>query len=88
MYATDDGKHYMVDVQLGWHSNTSQPQVARLIIDTGSGDTVVFGEFHCTAKKDAFNHEIEPAVAGDDGSCFDYRQSASFKFNVEGMQPM
>lgn len=86
VYATDDGKHYMVDVQLGWGSNTSEPQIARLIIDTGSGDTVVFGEFHCTAKKDAFNHEVEPVVGGKSGGCFDYRHSASFKFNVEGKQ--
>lgn len=30
VYATDDGKHYMVDVQLGWHSNASEAQVSRM----------------------------------------------------------
>jgi hypothetical protein len=84
VYPTDDGKHYMVNVQLGWRSNTSEPQVARLIIDTGSGDTVVFGEFHCSAKQSTFNHEVEPSD-GHDGGCYDYRRSASFKFNVEGL---
>jgi hypothetical protein len=80
VYATDDGKHYMVDVQLGWHSNASEAQVARLIIDTGSGDTVVFGAFHCAKKLTAFNHQV-----ADGRGCYDYRRSASFKFNVEGL---
>jgi hypothetical protein len=80
VYATDDGKHYMVDVQLGWHSNASEAQVARLIIDTGSGDTVVFGALHCAKKLTAFNHQV-----ADGRGCYDYRKSASFKFNVEGL---
>ena len=28
VFTTDDGKHYMVDVQLGWRSNASEAQVA------------------------------------------------------------
>jgi len=83
VYAAADGKHYMVDVQLSYRSNSSIPQVARLIIDTGSGDTVVFGTVHCDNKSEGFNHE---ARGGRGKSvCFDYRKSQSFKFNVEAL---
>jgi hypothetical protein len=83
LYLTEDGKHYMADVQLGWRSNASEPQVVRLIIDTGSGDTVVFGKKHCDAKKASFEHE----AAGGRGStnCYDHTRSASIKFNVDGL---
>ena len=83
VYASPDGKHYMVDVQLGWRSNASEPQVARLILDTGSGDTVVFGQAHCDARRGEFSHTAAGGRGED--SCYDYTRSASFKFNAEGL---
>eukprot|EP00961_Rhodomonas_salina_P290245 3922154-Rhodomonas_salina.2 len=67
VYATADGKQYMVDVQLGWDSNTSSAQVARLIIDTGSGDIVVFGAHHCETRGGLIHSggalpEVKPAL--------------------------
>jgi len=80
VYTTPEGKQYLVDVQLGYKSNVSTRQVARLVIDTGSGDTVVFGEVHCDNRdNEFFNHEL----AGRE--CFVYQNSSSFKFNVQGL---
>mmetsp|Transcript_5284 Transcript_5284/g.12705 ORF Transcript_5284/g.12705 Transcript_5284/m.12705 type:complete len:591 (-) Transcript_5284:234-2006(-) len=79
VYATADGKQYMVDVQLGWDSNTSSAQVARLIIDTGSGDIVVFGAHHCETRGGLIHS------GGALPECFDFRNSSSFKANVDGL---
>jgi len=79
LYATSHGKHYMVDIQLGYDSNSSTAQTARLIVDTGSGDIVIFGSVECSKDSSEYNH----AIGGL--SCYNYQKSKSFKFNVEGL---
>jgi len=78
VHATPDGKHYMVDVQLGTDSNVSNTQVSRLIIDSGSGDMVVFGRKHCDFWGGYFDHD-----EGGRG-CYDVENSSTMHFNPEG----
>uniref|UniRef100_A0A7S0HVL5 Peptidase A1 domain-containing protein n=1 Tax=Hanusia phi TaxID=3032 RepID=A0A7S0HVL5_9CRYP len=79
LHSTPHGKHYMVDVQLGYNSNSSIAQTARLIVDTGSGDIVIFGNVECSKDSGKYNHLVGGLP------CYDYQKSKSFKFNVEGL---